>query len=312
MKKILITGGTGFLGKHIAKKLKSNYKVIISGRNNSINKLAEDETGCEAISMNIDNIESVKDVFNHFKPKIIIHAAASKYVDSSEKYPLECIDTNIIGSQNIARVSIDKKIQTVIGISTDKTAPPVLNIYGLSKAIMERMFCNLSNVNDTKFACVRFGNIPWSTGSVFPIWKKMMEENNLIESTGPDMRRFFLSADNATNLVIRVLENISIFNGKTVSMKMKSSKISNILDIWCNNYNTSWKKIDKRIGDKYDEYLIGQGEIQYASKIIINNIIHYIIDFSKNDKIEIREPISTLNAEKFSKKEILKLIKFEK
>ena len=81
---------------------------------------------------------------------------------------------NILGSTNIARASIEKGVHTVIGISTDKAAPPVPNIYGSSKAIMERMFCSLDYSNDTNFSCVRFGNIAWSTGSVFPIWKKMM------------------------------------------------------------------------------------------------------------------------------------------
>ena len=114
----------------------------------------------------------------------------------------------------------------MVGISTDKTAPPVGNIYGYSKAVMERMFCSLDQVSNTKFSCVRFGNIASSTGSVFPIWKSMTESSGIIESTGPEMRRFFFSVDEASNLVLRNMNNIDLFQGKILSQIMKSAQIS--------------------------------------------------------------------------------------
>ena len=196
MKRLLITGGSGFLGKELAKKLKKNYEIILASRNNGLNQEAEAITGCKTIPMDITNKDSVYDGFNAFKPEIVIHAGATKYVNISEEQPLECIDVNILGSTNIARASIEKGVHTVIGISTDKAAPPVTHIYGNSKAIMERMFCSLDYSNDTNFSCVRFGNIAWSTGSVFPIWKRMMLDEGLIKSTGPHMKRFFFNNSN--------------------------------------------------------------------------------------------------------------------
>ena len=106
MKKILITGGTGFLGKNLGLFLKKTkkYKILLAGRNNKINQDVYEATNIEVSPLDIVSIESVRDIFNYFKPDIVIHAAATKYVDLSEKNPLECIDINVLGSQNILRV----------------------------------------------------------------------------------------------------------------------------------------------------------------------------------------------------------------
>ena len=192
MKSILITGGSGFLGIHLAYKFKKKFKVILAGRNNKQNFFAKKKTACEVLPLDVSNIESVRDVINYAKPNIIIHAAATKFVDLSEKFPLECVDINVNGSTNIARIAIDKKIETVIGISTDKASPPIRNIYGMSKSLMEKIFVSLGNSHKTKFACVRYGNVAWSTGSVLPVWNEMFKKNKTIYTTGPYMRRFFL------------------------------------------------------------------------------------------------------------------------
>src|SRR3982751_130954 len=140
-KSVLVTGGTGFLGRHLGLALKDDYAVVLAGRNNSLNRSAQHSTGCAVLPLDVTNIESVRDVFVEVKPQIVIHAAATKYVDLSERYPMECLDVNVLGSQNIARVSVEKGVETVVGMSTDKSAPPVSNTYGLTKALMERLFC---------------------------------------------------------------------------------------------------------------------------------------------------------------------------
>tara|TARA_B100000029_G_scaffold514888_1_gene619489 strand:+ start:2833 stop:3780 length:948 start_codon:yes stop_codon:yes gene_type:complete len=311
MSVILITGGSGFLGRALAKKLKSNNDVILGSRNNTLNSYASIETGCKTFPLDVSNYHSIKDCINKYNPEIIIHAAATKFVDLSENLPLECIDINVQGSANLARACIESKVKTVIGISTDKTAPPIGNIYGLSKALMERLFILLDGTNNTKFSCVRFGNIAWSTNSVFPIWKKMMEKNNIIHSTGPHMRRFFFTIDDATNLVITAMKKINKTKGKILTLKMKSAQISKILDIWCEKYNTKWKKIKERPGDKIDEFLIGENELKNTYQIKFSNKEYYIIDYKKNYKNNFSSPISTENAEKLNKSEILKLINFD-
>ena len=309
-KKILITGGTGFLGLNLAKKFSKKYAVILSGRNNKLNYIAKNKTQCEVIPLDVSNINSIRDAINYAKPDIIIHAAATKFVDLSEKFPFETIDSNVLGSSNIARVSIDKKIKTVIGISTDKASPPVKNIYGLSKSIMERLFLSSSNQSNTQFSCVRYGNVAWSTGSVLPIWKRMFDKNKTLLTTGPYMRRFFFLVSDAVTLVDTALKNIKFLNGKILSREMKSAQMIDIIKSWINIYGGKYSIIGSRSGDRQDEYLIGEEELKYTIEKKINNIKHYVIDFSKTDKNSIKKIVSSSTAEKLSNLDISKILKF--
>ena len=308
MKRLLITGGSGFLGKELAKKLKKNYEIILASRNNGLNQEAEAITGCKTIPMDITNKDSVYDGFNAFKPEIVIHAGATKYVNISEEQPLECIDVNILGSTNIARASIEKGVHTVIGISTDKAAPPVPHIYGNSKAIMERMFCSLDYSNDTNFSCVRFGNIAWSTGSVFPIWKKMMLDEGLIKSTGPHMKRFFFSVSDAADLVIRNLEHIDLTKGKVLSMKMRASKISDFLDVWKKLYGTSWIDVGKRLGETTHESMIGETELNFTTQRNLDGVEHFLTSTRELSDSPVDKIFTTGSADQHTESEMIKLI----
>lgn len=305
---ILITGGTGFLGKRLALKLKDKYRVVLTGRNNKQNMVARQFTGCEIAPMDISNIESVRDAFREFKPNIVIHAAATKFVDLAEKYPMECVDVNVTGSQNVARVAVETGVDIVIGISTDKAAPPVRNTYGLSKALMERLFCSMNGKSKTKFACVRYGNVAWSTGSVLTIWKKMHEEKGVIGTTGPEMRRFFFTVDDAVNLVLAALNHIDEVQGKVLSRKMKAAQVEDILKVWTKNKGGKYEKIEGRPGERDDEFLIGDLELPYTKEVEYNNITHYIISFNDKVKNPVSFGLSSANTDKLTDKEILDII----
>lgn len=308
MKTILITGGTGFLGRNLALKLKNEYRVILTGRNNKQNLFSSKYTGCEVAPLDISNIESVRDVFVEFKPDIVIHAAATKFVDLAEKYPMECVDVNVLGSQNVARVAVEREIPVVIGISTDKAAPPVRNIYGMSKSVMERIFCAMDGKTKTKFTAVRYGNVAWSTGSVLTIWKKMHEETGVLGTTGPEMRRFFFSVDEAAQLVITAMENIDLVKGKVLSRHMKAAQMEDILQVWVEEKGGKWEKIEGRPGERDDEFLIGDLELPYTREIDFGGIKHYLISF--NDKVEnpVSFGLSSANTDRLSREEILTII----
>jgi UDP-glucose 4-epimerase len=308
MKKILITGGSGFLGRNLALKLKNEYEVFLTSRNNKQNFIAGNFTDCKVLPMDVSNIESVRDVFSEIKPDIVIHAAATKFVDLCEKYPMETIDVNVLGSQNIARVSIEKNVSIVIGISTDKAAPPIRNIYGLSKSIMEKLFCLMNEKSKTKFTCVRYGNVVWSTGSAFPIWKSMTDKDGIIKSTGPEMRRFFFTVDQAVQLVIDAINNIDKIEGKVLSREMKSAQISDILDVWVELYGGRWELMEGRPGERNDEYLIGETELEYSSIEKINDITHYIISPNTKSSQGLTEVFHSGNSPRLSKNEIIDLI----
>jgi UDP-N-acetylglucosamine 4,6-dehydratase/5-epimerase len=307
-KTILITGGTGFLGKRLGLALKNDYRVILCGRNNKSNMAALNYTGCRVIPMDVSNIESIRDAFNTCRPHIIIHAAATKFVDIAEREPMECVDVNVVGSQNVLRVALDKGAETVIGISTDKASPPVRNTYGLSKALMERLFCSMNDKSDTKTLCVRYGNVAWSTGSVFPIWKNMHDKSGLIGTTGPEMRRFFFTVDEAVQLVLTALHNVDLFQGKVLSRKMKAAQIKDILNVWIENKGGRWENISGRPGEREDEFLIGDIEIPFTSELPINNIIHYVISFNWKVENPVKFGLSSANTDRLTKSEILDLI----
>jgi FlaA1/EpsC-like NDP-sugar epimerase len=307
-KKVLITGGSGFLGKRLGMALKDKYDVVLASRNNKNNLNAKRMTGCEVMPLDVTNIESVRDVFAEVKPSIVIHAAATKFVDLAEKFPMECVDVNITGSQNIARVAVEYNTDIVIGVSTDKASPPIRNIYGMSKSVMERIFCAMDSKTHTKFTCVRYGNVAWSTGSVLPIWKKMFEKNRLLETTGPEMRRFFFTIDEAVALVLTSLHNIDEVRGKVLSRKMKAAQIEDILRVWVKNFGGEYKKIEGRPGERIDEYLIGELELPHTREIVYNEIMHYLISFNEKVSTPVKEGLSSANTERLSDQEILALI----
>ena len=307
-KTILITGGNGFLGKNLALFFKDKYEVILASRNNKNNFEAGRVTGCKTVPLDISNIESVRDVVNEFKPNIIIHAAATKFVDLSEKYPMECVDINVLGSQNVARVAIDKGVEVVLGISTDKASPPIRNVYGMSKAVMERVFCSMNGKTPTKFACVRYGNVAWSTGSVLPLWHAMWEKTKVIGTTGPEMRRFFFTVNEAVALVNTAIENIEDIQGKVLSREMKSAMVEDILKVWVKNKGGKYERIEGRPGERLDEFLVGEIELPHTYETVYNGVKHFVISFNEKAEKPLKEIFSSANATRLTDDEILELI----
>lgn len=305
---ILITGGSGFLGRNLAPALKENFNVVLTGRNNKQNIYAQQVTGCQVLPMDVSNIEGVRDTFTEVRPDIVIHAAATKFVDLAEKQPMECVDVNVTGSQNIARVAVEKGVDVCLAISTDKAAPPVRNTYGLSKAIMERVFCSMNGKTDTKFAAVRYGNVAWSTGSVLPIWKRMFEETGVIKTTGPEMRRFFFTVDEAVKLVLTAMREIETIQGKVLSRYMKAAQIQDLLETWTNDKGGTWERMEGRPGERLDEFLIGEIELPYASEVEYDGVKHYIISFNEKAEQPLEFGLSSANTERLSKDEMLHLI----
>lgn len=307
-KTVLITGGSGFLGRNLAMFMRGDKRVVLAGRNNKQNMFARDLTRCEVLPMDVSSIESVRDAFLEVRPDIVIHAAATKFVDLAERLPMECVDVNVTGSQNVARVAMDKGVDVVIGVSTDKAAPPIRNTYGLSKALMERMYCGLNGKTRTKFACVRYGNVAWSTGSVLPIWKKMFEETQVLRSTGPDMRRFFFTVGEAVKLVHTAVENIDEIQGKVLSRKMKAAEIKDLLSVWTETKGGRWEKMEGRPGERDDEFLIGESELPFTRALEFDGMEHYLISFNEKVSNPVKLGLSSANTERLSRNEMIELI----
>jgi FlaA1/EpsC-like NDP-sugar epimerase len=158
--------------------------------------------------------------------------------------------------------------------------------------------------------CVRYGNVAWSTGSVLPIWKQMFNKNKMILTTGPNMRRFFFSVDEAVSLVDQALRLKDKLNGKILSAEMKSAKMIEILKVWIKKFGGKYKVIKTRKGDRLDEYLIGEDELKYTKTLNIKNKKYFIIDFNQISKKPLKKIVSSQNAKRLSQSEIEKIIKF--
>ena len=308
-KKLLITGGSGFLGKNLANELKKDYEIILTSRNQKQLQHASNLLNVESAPSDVSNFFSIDEIINKLRPETIVHAAATKFVNISEKFPNECIDTNITGSQNILRSSIQNNVKHVLGISTDKAAAPIANIYGLSKSVMEKLFTSMDDEKSTRFTCVRYGNVTWSTGSVFPIWHNMANNSQVIESTGPDMSRFLFSINDAVNLVKTSLNNSEIVSGKILSYPMKGVKFQRILDEFCEIYNTNWKPIESRKGDRPYELLISETESSYTKEIELQKKKYFLLDEKRREEsTDLKEAYSSISCEQLNTEEIRKLI----
>jgi FlaA1/EpsC-like NDP-sugar epimerase len=256
----------------------------------------------------VSSIESVRDAVIQEMPDVIIHAAATKFVDLAEKQPMETIDINVTGSQNVARIAIERGVKLVIGISTDKSSPPVRNIYGMTKSLMERLFSLMEGKSDTHFVSVRYGNVAWSTGSVLGIWKKMLKKQGFIGTTGPEMFRYFFTVDEAVSLVLTALKNSSELHGKVLSRYMKAAQLEDIIRVWTKQEGATYEKIEGRPGERLEEFLIGESELEYTEERIYDGIRHYVLSFNEKSENPLTEVLSSRTAEKLTDDEIRAII----
>jgi UDP-N-acetylglucosamine 4,6-dehydratase len=309
LKRALITGGTGFLGRQLAIRLRDRgLEVWLTGRNHDQNRSAAEVTGCRVLASDVANPFATRDVFAEAKPDLVVHAAASKYVDTAETNPMECIDVNVGGSQNVARAAIDSGAPIVIGISTDKVAPPVSNTYGLTKALMERAFSAMNGKTATKFACVRFGNLPWSTGSVFPIWSRMIAGDGVIKSTGARMTRLFTPLEDAVALVLRAVDEIETVQGSILCRNTKAGLIKDFLDVWTKRKGGTWIEVAPRPGERNYEHLFGEAELPYTTEMSFEGVSHFLITPNRRSADPVGTIVTSETAPRFSEEEIWRII----
>lgn len=210
---VLITGGTGSLGKALIKYLMENTKVrriAIYSRDelkqhNLRNEIGEDGRLRWFIG-DIRDLERLKRALHGID--FVIHAAALKQVDTGEYNPMEFIKTNILGSQNVIDASIEVGVKKVVALSTDKASSPI-NLYGATKLTADKLFVAANNYSysyGTTFSVVRYGNVMGSRGSVIPFWKSLAEAGHPLPITDLRMTRFWIGIEQAVQFVMDSLE----------------------------------------------------------------------------------------------------------
>jgi UDP-N-acetylglucosamine 4,6-dehydratase len=197
--------------------------------------------------------------------ELVIHAAAAKHVDLAEYSVWATKLTNVDGSQNVAWAAIKARARRVIGISTDKVCHPV-NTYGLTKALMERMFVEANRLSDdTSFALVRYGNVVGSTGSVVTVWKAMLEQDGYVSATDPAMTRFWLTAQQAVDLILIALASPA---GTVTIPRAPALAMSDLRDWYLPGAEFRYGGL--RPGEKRNEELLTREEAPYASPPVAN------------------------------------------
>jgi len=278
-KTILITGGSGSWGNELTKQLleKEPNKIIIFSRGELAQVNMERKFNNSTIQYVIGDIRDYNAVDRLFQRGIdyVFHLAALKHVPVCENQPQEAIKTNINGTTNLINASIKYGVKKFIDVSTDKAVAPS-NLYGLTKAIGERLTIQANNLSETtEFVCVRGGNVLGSNGSVVPFFIYQIKTNNRVTVTNGEMTRFFLTLPEAITLLFQAVENS--VGGETYVMNMPSFYIKDLTQVIIDYYgdeNTVIEEIGPREGEKVNEVLISEHESSNSYKF---NDDYYVI-----------------------------------
>jgi UDP-glucose 4-epimerase len=262
-KTLLITGGTGSFGNAVLNKfLDSDIKEIrIFSRDEKKQDDMRRKYQNEKIKYFIGDVRS-ENSLNQAMVGVdyIFHAAALKQVPSCEFYPMEAVQTNIIGTDNMLNSAIKNNVKKVICLSTDKAVYPI-NAMGVSKSLMEKVFVSKSRINsETTIIGTRYGNVMASRGSVIPLFYNQISNNQSITITDPKMTRFMMTLDNAVDLVLFAFKT-----GKTGDIfvqKAPSTTIGELAKTMKKIYksDSKIKNIGIRHGEKIHETLLSREE----------------------------------------------------
>ena len=264
--KILITGGTGSLGKALIKQIKElGWDIVVYSRDEGKQALAfghDDDVTC--VIGDVRDLNKLNTTFRLHKPDYVVHAAALKRVDDMELYPDECVKTNIQGSENVAIAALNNNVKKCILVSTDKACQPV-NVYGSSKFIAERIFTNFDyNSDSTVFASVRYGNVIASRGSFIPLWLNLIDKGESIKVTSMECSRFLFTLPEAVDTVLSALDNAQ--GGEVFIPKLHSYSMENII-------GAVEKMTKKRVvctvtgmrpGEKVHEDMLAETELEFT------------------------------------------------
>jgi len=279
-KRVLITGGTGSLGKALVRRLLSGElgqprKIIVFSRDEAKQhamrmaykqkRAATDEIIYrnlrELLEFRIGDVRDFHSIAAALRDAdIVFSAAALKQVPTCEYFPFQAVLTNIVGPENIVRViqEYHLPVETVVGISTDKACKPV-NVMGMTKAIQERIFIrNNIHCPDTRFICVRYGNVLASRGSVIPLFHEQIRNGGPVTITTLEMTRFLLSLDKAVDTVFAAVREAR--RGETYIPRVPSAKVVDIAAALIGDRPIQTAVMGIRPGEKVHEILVSEEE----------------------------------------------------
>jgi FlaA1/EpsC-like NDP-sugar epimerase len=272
-KNVLITGGAGSIGSNIV-------RLLLNLGPNIIRVFDNNETALFNMQTELKNLGNVRFLVGDIRSKnrleramenidIVFHAAALKHVPLCEYNPFEAVETNVVGTQNVIDAAMNKEVEKLISISTDKAVNPI-NTMGATKLLSEKLVTAANyykGPRKTAFSSVRFGNVLASNGSVVPTFRKQIEAGGPVTLTDERMTRFFMSMDQAAALIFKATEMTQ--GGEVFIFKMPSIRMADLAEAMIEELSTKLglekgsiaiKKIGIRPGEKLNEDLISKEE----------------------------------------------------
>ncbi len=279
-KKVLVTGGTGSLGKVLVRRLLTGEM----GLPKQITVFSRDEAKQHSMRLAFQRLRTATDevIYHNFErllqfrigdvrdphsvktalrdAHVVFNAAALKQVPSCEYFPYEAVQTNINGAENIIRAVREGgfDVETVVGVSTDKACKPV-NVMGMTKAVQERLFVRANlDAEHTRFICVRYGNVLASRGSVIPLFHEQIRRGGPVTITTTDMTRFLLSLEQAVDTVFAAVKGGR--PGETYIPRVPSALVTDIADGLIGDRDIKTEVTGIRPGEKVHEILVSEEE----------------------------------------------------
>ena len=279
-KRILVTGGTGSLGKTLVRRLLTGEmgkpaKITVFSRDEAKQhymrleymhrETATDDViyqnSQDLLNFRIGDVRDYSSLLAAMRgADVVFHAAALKQVPSCEYFPFEAVLTNIFGAENVVKAIRENNlpIEKVVGISTDKACKPI-NVMGMTKALQERILIEANrDCPNTIFTCVRYGNVIASRGSIIPLFVEQIQKNQPLTVTLPEMTRFLLSLDRAVDTVFAAIRDG--FRGETFVPKVLAAKITDVAKALMGDKDLEIKFTGIRPGEKIHEIMVSEEE----------------------------------------------------
>ncbi len=291
-KSVLITGGTGSFGRACARTLLERYdihRLVILSRDEVKQHEMQRQFDAPCMRFFLGDVRDrtrLSEAFHNVD--YVIHAAALKQVPFAEYNPMECIKTNVHGTENVIAASLEHNVEKVIALSTDKAANPI-NLYGASKLAADKLFVAANNIaggHPTRFSVVRYGNVVGSRGSVVPLFRKLIDEgNDHLPITDESMTRFWITLQQGVDFVLENFERM--WGGEIFVPKIPSVKITDVARAMAPGL--PGKVVGIRPGEKLHEIMCPSDyahlTLEFDDHYLIKPTIkfhHYEVDYETN------------------------------
>src|SRR5918998_3565364 len=279
-KRVVVTGGTGSLGKVLVRRLLSGEMGLPA----QVTVFSRDEAKQHSMRLAFQHLRTATDevIYHNFEQllqfrigdvrdphsvstvlrdaDVVFNAAALKQVPSCEYFPYEAVQTNVVGAENIVRAIREHHlpVETVVGVSTDKACKPV-NVMGMTKAIQERIFISANlECPDTRFICVRYGNVLASRGSVIPLFHHQIRQGGPVTVTTTEMTRFLLSLEQAVDTIFAAVQYAQ--RGETYIPRVPSARVVDVAEVLIDDRPIKTLISGIRPGEKVHEILVSEEE----------------------------------------------------